>query len=80
MQDFLSVFKKNKGAKPITQNIIRVPDFNDKTNELDAESFVLYGDASEVNFSNAGDKLPYIRFSSKTKMAIADENFQKVLQ
>lgn len=73
MQDFLSVFKKNKGAKPIVQNNIRIPDFNDKTHELDAHSFVLYGDASKVNFSNAGDKLPYIRFSSKTKFPSADK-------
>lgn len=85
MQDFLSVFKKNKGAKPITQNIIRVPDFNDKTHELDAHSFVLYGDASEVDLSNAGDMLPYIHFNSKTKFPSTDKmpdgfNPQQVLE
>ena len=73
MKDFLTVFKKNDGAKPIAQNNIRVPDFNDKTHELDAHTFVLYGDASGVDFSNAGDKLPYIRFSSETKFPGADK-------
>lgn len=73
MQDFLTVFKKNKGAKPIAQKSIQVPDFNDKTHDLDAHSFVLYGDASEVDFSNAGEKLPYIRFNSKTKFPTIDK-------
>ena len=73
MKDFLTVFKKNDGAKPIAQNNIRIPDFNDKTHELDAHTFVLYGDASGVDFSNAGDKLPYIRFSSETKFPGADK-------
>lgn len=85
MQDFLTVFKKNDGAKPIAQNFIRVPDFNDKTHELDALSFVLYGDASDVDFSNADDKLPYIRFNSKTKFPSTDKmpdglNPQQVLE
>ena len=73
MRDFLTVFRKKEGAKPIAQNNIRVPDFNDKTHELDAHTFVLYGDASGVDFSNAGDKLPYIRFSSETKFPGADK-------
>ena len=73
MQDFLTVFKKNDGAKPIAQNFIRVPDFNDKTHELDALSFVLYGDASEVDLSNAGDMLPCIHFNSKTKFPSTDK-------
>ena len=40
MQDFLTVFKKNKGAKPIAQNFIRVPEFDTDT-KLDSQSFVL---------------------------------------
>ncbi|MBP3545414.1 MAG: hypothetical protein J6J82_03870 [Alphaproteobacteria bacterium] len=85
MQDFLTVFKKNDGAKPIAQNFIRVPDFNDKTHELEAHSFVLYGDASEVDLSNAGDMLPCIRFNSKTKFPSTDKmpdgfNPQQVLE
>ena len=73
MQDFLTVFKKNKGAKPIAQNDIRVPDFNDKNREFDAHTFVLWGDASEVDFSNAADKFPYIRFSTETKFPTIDK-------
>ena len=73
MQDFLTVFKKNDGAKPIAQNFIRVPDFNDKTHELDVYSFVLYGDASEVDLSNAGNMLPSIHFNSKTKFPSTDK-------
>ncbi len=73
MQDFLTVFKKNRGAKPIAKNDIRVPDFNDKNREFDAHTFVLWGDASEVDFSNAGDKFPYIRFSTETKFPSVDK-------
>lgn len=85
MQDFLAVFKKNKGAKPIAKNDIRVPDFNDKNLKWDSHTFVLWGDASEIDFSNAGDKLPYIRFSSETKFPSADKmpkgfNPQQVLE
>ena len=85
MQDFLTVFKKSDGAKPIAQNFIRVPDFNDKTHELDALSFVLYGDASEIDLSNAGDMLPCIHFNSKTKFPSTDKmpdgfNPQQVLE
>ena len=85
MQDFLTVFKKDKGAKLGAGDIIRVPDFNDKTHELEAHSFVLYGDATNENFSNAGDKLPYIRFSSKTEFPSVDKmpdgfNPQQVLE
>ncbi len=72
MQDFLTVFKKNKGAKPIAINDIRIPEFDTDT-KLDSQSFVLYGDASEVDFSNAGEKLPYIRFNSKTKFPTIDK-------
>jgi subtilisin family serine protease len=85
MQDFLTVFKKNDGAKPIAKNFILVPDFNDKTHELDLYSFVLYGDASEVDLSNAGDMLPCIHFNSKTKFPSTDKmpdgfNPQQVLE
>ena len=72
MQDFLTVFKKNKGAKPIAKNDIHIPEFDTDT-KLDSQSFVLYGDASEVDFSNAGEKLPYIRFNSKTKFPTIDK-------
>lgn len=72
MQDFLTVFKKNKGAKPVATKHIRVPDFDTNT-QLNSQSFVLYGDATNVNFSNAGDKLPYIRFSSKTEFPSVDK-------
>lgn len=72
MQDFLTVFKKNKGAKPIAKNVIHIPEFDIDT-KLDSLSFVLYGDASEVDFSNAGEKLPYIRFNSKTKFPTIDK-------
>ena len=51
MQDFLTVFKKNKGAKPIAKNDIRVPDFNDKNLKWGSHTFVLWGDASEIDFS-----------------------------
>lgn len=72
MQDFLKVFKKHKGAKPIAQNVIHIPEFDTDT-KLDSQSFVLYGDASEVDFSNAGEKLAYIRFDSKTKFPTIDK-------
>lgn len=85
MQDFLTVFKKDKGAKLGAGDIIRVPDFNDKTHELEALSFVLYGDATNENFSNAGDMLPCIHFNSKTKFPSTDKmpdgfNPQQVLE
>ena len=84
MQDFLTVFKKNKGAKPVATNHIRVPDFDTNT-QLNSQSFVLYGDATNVNFSNAGDKLPYIRFNSKTEFPSVDKmpqgfNPQQILE
>lgn len=72
MQDFLTVFKKDKGAKLGAGDIIRVPDFDTNT-QLNSQSFVLYGDATNENFSNAGDKLPYIRFSSKTEFPSVDK-------
>lgn len=73
MQDFSTVFKKNKSAKPVARNDIRVPDFNDENLELDAHTFVLWGDASKVDFSNADNMFPYIRFSTETKFPSADK-------
>ena len=63
---FIFKFKKEPGAKAEPDNFIRVPSFADKTAQLGSYDFVLNGDASALDISDAGDLLKYMRFSNET--------------
>ena len=65
-KDFVFKFQKAPRAEPVRQNDIRLPNFSDKSTQMDAHSFVLWGDASNVDLSNAGEAIKYIRFANDT--------------
>lgn len=73
MEDFSFKFTKQPAAKPVKGNVIRVPNFEDKTMKLGPGSFTLYGDASDIDFSNAGDMINSINFSNTTKFPPSDK-------
>lgn len=83
--DFIFKFKKEPRAKPVFGNDIRVPNFSDKTTPVGAHGFVLWGDASNVDLSNAGSALSNIRFGNTTIFPSVDKmpkdfNPDKVLE
>lgn len=73
MKKFLSVFKRNFGAKTIANGIVRVPNLSDANLKLGPHDFVLDGDASSFDISNAGEAIKYIRFNSDTKFPSIDK-------
>ena len=78
-------FKKEPSARAVADNVIRVPNLDDKTVQLGAHDFVLNGDASGVDISKAGDLIKYMRFSNETTFPTTDKmpegfNPEQVLQ
>ena len=70
---FIFKFSKQPGAKPFEGDIVRVPNFLDKTTPIGSHSFVLNGDASAVDFSDSGEAIKYIQFGNTTKFPSADK-------
>ena len=72
-KNFTFKFQKAPRAEPVRQNDIRVPNFSDKSVKMDAHSFVLWGDASNVDLSDAGEVIKYIRFANDTVFPSKDK-------
>lgn len=73
MNNFLFKFKKEHRAEPVVGNTVRIPNFADKTTQIGAHGFVVYGNASNADLSNAGDALKNIRFGNTTIFPAADK-------
>lgn len=71
--NFIFKFSKQPAAKPFEGNTVRIPNFADKTTQIGAHGFVVYGNASDSDLSNAGDAIKYIRFGNTTKFPSADK-------
>lgn len=63
---FIFKFKKEPAARTVVMDDIRVPNFADRTTPIGAHGFVLWGDASNVDLSDADIALKNIRFSNET--------------
>lgn len=86
MQNKFAIFKMQPSAQPRNSQGREIPDFANPNAPVGNTGFRIYGDdISDIDLSNAGDKLKYIRFDNRAIFPTSDKlpadfNPKKVLE